>query len=64
MDIIIDERFAGVEKTLATLINSISTYNAKPEQAQDLVAADAELSKGLEQCSLTLSVLISLLTPP
>lgn len=54
MDKIIDTRFERVEKALATLITSISTYNPSPALATDLVAADAELSQGLEQCEPTL----------
>jgi hypothetical protein len=50
MDNIIDQRFERVEKALATLITSISTYNPSITHANDLVAADAELSQGLEQC--------------
>jgi hypothetical protein len=50
MDEIIDRRFERVEKALATLITSISTYNPSPAFANDLVAADAELNQGLEQC--------------
>jgi hypothetical protein len=53
MDEIIDKRFERVEKALATLITSISTYNPAPALANDLVAADAELSQGLELCELT-----------
>ncbi|TVY60669.1 Mediator of RNA polymerase II transcription subunit, partial [Lachnellula suecica] len=49
MDEIIDRRFERVEKALATLINSISTYNPAPALATDLVNADAELSQGLSQ---------------
>ncbi|KUJ16999.1 uncharacterized protein LY89DRAFT_707382 [Mollisia scopiformis] len=49
MDAIIDKHFERVEKALATLINSISTYNPNPSLANDLVTADAELSQGLEQ---------------
>ncbi|TAQ90031.1 hypothetical protein B7494_g1663 [Chlorociboria aeruginascens] len=51
MDHIIDSRFERVEKSLATLINSISTYNPNPALAHDLVTADQELSKGLSQLS-------------
>ena len=50
MDTLLDVRFERVEKALATLINSISTYNPAPVLANDLVTADAELSQGLEQC--------------
>lgn len=49
MDLLIDKRFERVEKALATLINSISTYNPNPALANDLVTADAELNEGLEQ---------------
>lgn len=52
MDETIDRRFERVEKALATLITSISTYNPAPALANDLVTADAELSQGLEQCEL------------
>ena len=53
MDEIIDRRFERVEKALATLITSISTYNPAPALANDLVNADAELSQGLEQRMFT-----------
>ncbi|RFU27035.1 hypothetical protein B7463_g9299, partial [Scytalidium lignicola] len=49
MEKYIDSRFDRVEKALATLINSISTYNPSPALANDLVAADLELSQGLEK---------------
>ncbi|TVY32327.1 Mediator of RNA polymerase II transcription subunit [Lachnellula subtilissima] len=55
MDEIIDRRFERVEKALATLITSISTYNPAPALANDLVTADAELTQGLEQCNALLS---------
>ncbi|KAG4413504.1 hypothetical protein IFR04_013369 [Cadophora malorum] len=51
MDKLLDNRFEQVEKALATLITSISTYNPAPALANNLVAADAELSEGLEQLS-------------
>jgi hypothetical protein len=47
MDKFIDARFERVEKALATLIASISKYNPSPALAQDLVAADQELTDGL-----------------
>jgi len=53
MEMIIDKRFERLEKALATLINSISTYNPAPAHANDLVLADAELSKSLELCKLS-----------
>jgi hypothetical protein len=52
MDEIIDKRFERVEKALAALITSISTYNPAPSLANDLVSADTELSQGLELCEL------------
>ncbi len=58
MDVLIDKRFERVEKALATLINSMSTYNPNPALANDLVTADAELSHGLEQCELSLNMAI------
>ena len=54
MDEVIDGHFERVENALAKLINSISTYNPSPSLATDLVAADAELSQGLEQRELAL----------
>jgi hypothetical protein len=65
MDEIIDRRFERVEKALATLITSISTYNPSPAFANDLVAADAELNQGLEQCKHpSLTSLLFTLTDP
>ncbi|TVY14061.1 Mediator of RNA polymerase II transcription subunit 4 [Lachnellula arida] len=58
MDEIIDRRFERVEKALATLITSISTYNPAPALANDLVTADTELTQGLEQRN-TRSALLS-----
>ncbi|KAH8656089.1 vitamin-D-receptor interacting mediator subunit 4-domain-containing protein [Tricladium varicosporioides] len=51
MNQVIDRRFERLDKALATLITSISTYNPSITNANDLVAADAELSQGLEQLS-------------
>ncbi|KFY03797.1 hypothetical protein O988_01208 [Pseudogymnoascus sp. VKM F-3808] len=47
MDKTLDVQFLRVEKALATLVASISTYNPNPVLAQDLVTADQELSHGL-----------------
>lgn len=52
MDEIIDKRFERVEKALATLITSISTYNPAPALANDLLSADTELSQGLDICKV------------
>lgn len=55
MDNFIDGRFERVEKALATLISSISTYNPAPALAIDLVAADTELNQGLQQGAILAS---------
>jgi hypothetical protein len=49
METILEEHFQRVETALNTLIESITTYNPSVQAAIDLVAADDELSKGLEQ---------------
>lgn len=53
MDVILEERFQRVETALNTLIDSITTYNPSVQAAEDLVAADDEFSKGLEQRKIT-----------
>lgn len=55
MDRTLDAQFLRVEKALATLVASISTYNPNPVLAQDLVAADQELSHGLADCMISQS---------
>lgn len=54
MDKQLDIRFDRVERALSTLVDSIAKYNPSIPSAQDLVAADAELGKGLEErtCNL------------
>ncbi|KAF2101862.1 hypothetical protein NA57DRAFT_73301 [Rhizodiscina lignyota] len=49
MDAILDAQFARIETALQNLIDSITTYNPSTSAALDLVTADDELSKGLEQ---------------
>ncbi len=49
MDSIIDGRFERLEKALAGLIDSVTKYHPSTSLAEELMAADAELSKGLEQ---------------
>lgn len=49
MDQILHAHFERVEAALNALVDSISSYNPSPAAALDLVAADDELSKGLEQ---------------
>ncbi|KAG9186116.1 hypothetical protein G6011_02672 [Alternaria panax] len=49
MDDILNEQFERVEKALTTLVDSIAAYNPAIQAAIDLVAADDELSQGLDQ---------------
>jgi hypothetical protein len=49
MDDILTAQFDRVEMALGTLVESIAAYNPSPQAALDLVAADDELSHGLEQ---------------
>ncbi|PNY27163.1 Mediator of RNA polymerase II transcription subunit 4 [Tolypocladium capitatum] len=49
MDKYIDERFERLEKALSSLIDSVSKYHPSTMQAEELKAADTELSKGLEE---------------
>ncbi len=49
MDKVIDARFERLEKALGGLIDSVAKYHPSTSLAEDLMAADAELSKGLEQ---------------
>ncbi|KAI9733834.1 MAG: hypothetical protein M1818_007101 [Claussenomyces sp. TS43310] len=52
MEKVIDGQFQRLEKALSTLVNSIATYNPNPGFATELVAADQELTRGLEQLSV------------
>jgi hypothetical protein len=49
MDVILDDQFQKVETALNTLIDSITTYNPSTTAAAHLIAADEELTQGLEQ---------------
>jgi hypothetical protein len=49
MEDILSTQFDRVEKALGTLVDSIAAYNPSPQAAVDLVAADDELSRGLDQ---------------
>jgi hypothetical protein len=49
MEDILSAQFDRVEKALSTLVDSIAAYNPSPQAAIDLVAADDELSHGLDQ---------------
>jgi len=48
MDRQIDARFERVERSLAALIESISKYNPSTAHSTELVTAEKELAKGLE----------------
>ncbi|KAF2807657.1 uncharacterized protein BDZ99DRAFT_464576 [Mytilinidion resinicola] len=52
MDAILQAQFQRVETALNTLIDSITSYNPSTQAAVNLVAADDELSKGLEQLAV------------
>jgi hypothetical protein len=49
MDDVLQAQFDRVEQALGTLVDSIASYNPNPQAAIDLVAADDELSRGLDQ---------------
>ena len=49
MDKYIDSRFERLEKALSSLIDSVTKYHPSTVQAEELRAADDELSKGLVQ---------------
>lgn len=53
MDDVLSAQFDRVEKALSTLVDSIAAYNPSPQAALDLVAADDELSHGLDQRTWT-----------
>lgn len=49
MDDMLAAQFERVEKALGTLVDSIAAYNPSPQAAIDLVAADDQLSQGLDR---------------
>lgn len=49
MDDVLQAQFDRVEQALGTLVDSIASYNPNHQAAIDLVAADDELSHGLDQ---------------
>jgi hypothetical protein len=53
MDTYIDGRFERLEKALANLIDSVNKYHPSTVHARELEAADEELTKGLEQSTLS-----------
>lgn len=49
MDEVLQVQFDRMEQAFGTLVDSIASYNPNPQAAVDLVAADDELSHGLDQ---------------
>ena len=49
MDKIVDNRFERLEKALTSLIDSVNKYHPSTLHAQELEAADNELSRCLEE---------------
>ncbi|GAO14811.1 uncharacterized protein UV8b_04047 [Ustilaginoidea virens] len=49
MDNYIDTRFERLEKALSNLIDSVTKYHPSTTQAEELKAADIDLSRGLEE---------------
>jgi hypothetical protein len=49
MDDSLHAQFQRIEAALGTLVDSIAAYNPSPQAAADLMAADDELSRGLDQ---------------
>ncbi|KAI6244844.1 Mediator of RNA polymerase II transcription subunit 4 [Erysiphe necator] len=52
MNSVLTAHFKRVEVALTSLTDSIAKYNPNPIHASDLVAANAELDKGLEQLTI------------
>lgn len=49
MDHVLQAQFQRVETGLATLVDSIAAYNPSLQAAVDLIAADDDLARGLDQ---------------
>ncbi|KAF2687601.1 mediator of RNA polymerase II transcription subunit 4 [Lentithecium fluviatile CBS 122367] len=49
MDDTLNAQFQRIETALSTLVDSIAAYNPSPQAAVELIAADDELSRGLDQ---------------
>lgn len=49
MNVIVQKSFDSLEASLATLIESVSSYNPSPNAAITVVNADDVLTAGLEQ---------------
>lgn len=54
MNALVQRQLDRVDTALNTLIDSITSYNPSVPAAIDLLAADDELNKGVEQCKLPL----------
>lgn len=52
MNVIVQKSFDSLEASLATLIESVSSYNPSPTTAIAVVNADDVLTASLEQCVL------------
>ncbi|KAF2147339.1 uncharacterized protein K452DRAFT_282345 [Aplosporella prunicola CBS 121167] len=52
MDVLLDQHFLRVEAALNALIDSITSYNPSHQAVLDLLAADDDLSRGLEQLAV------------
>lgn len=52
MNVIVQKSFDSLEASLATLIESVSSYNPSPTTAITVVNADDVLTASLEQCVL------------
>jgi len=50
MDAVLQKQLDRLETALNKLLDSITTYNPSLPAAHDLLVAEEELSKGLEQC--------------
>ena len=49
MDATLDAVFQRVETAFTTLVDSIAAYNPSLQAAGDLLAADDELARGIDQ---------------
>ena len=49
MDATLDAVFVRVETAFTTLVDSIAAYNPSLQAAGDLIAADDELARGMDQ---------------
>lgn len=56
MDTILQKQLDRLEIALTKLLDSITTYNPSLPAAHDLLVAEEELSKGLEQRKLPITV--------